>query len=62
MRTKNKEDMSVIEQIEAIKTEVCDKYCRFPQAVHEMWLKEEIEDRDGFLEEKYCSSCPLSEL
>lgn len=62
MRTKSKEDMTITEQLNQVKTSICDKYCRFPQTVHEMWLKEEIEDRDEFLEEKYCNSCPLREL
>lgn len=53
---------SISEQVEDIKTEVCDKCCRWPQYCHELWLKEEIEDREEYLEEAYCKSCPLTRL
>ena len=63
-RRNNQADMSISEQIEAIKTEVCDKYCRFPQAVHEMWLRGEIEHEEcaDKLATDYCTSCPLTRL
>ena len=61
-RRNNVADMTISEQVAKIKTEVCDKCCRWPQYVHEMWLREEIEDRDEYLEDAYCKSCPLTRL
>ena len=61
-RRNNPADMSISEQVEAIKTEVCDKICRWPIHCHELWLADEIEDRDEYLAEAYCKSCPLTRL
>lgn len=52
--------MKITKILEEIAEEICDGYCKYPQIVHEKWLKEEIEeDRDEYLEEHYCDQCPL---
>ena len=59
-RKRNKNDMTVTEQIEAVKTRMCDDYCRY----QELSL-ETIEDPDEafeWLQRNYCQNCPLSEL
>lgn len=61
-RRNNRADMTITEQFESIKQRICDKYCKYPQIVHEQWLKEEIEDRDEYLYKTHCESCPLNEL
>lgn len=50
--------------IEEIKKTMCDDYCKYPQIVHEQWLRGEIEDwdRDEYLVEKHCNDCPLTKL
>lgn len=44
----------LLKQIEEIKTEICDKYCRFPF--------EHDPGEDETLEDKYCKECPLTKL
>lgn len=43
-----------MEQIEKIKEEICDNYCRFP-------FEHDPTD-DETLEDKYCRVCPLTRL
>lgn len=52
------EQLSISQQIEQIKEEMCDKYCRYPQdpipeGKDEDWL---------FEEDSPCSKCPLDRL
>lgn len=49
---------------EELMAEVCRNYCKYPQIVHEEWLRGEIEDwdRDEYLVEKHCNDCPLTKL
>lgn len=54
MRKNNKQDMTVREQIEAIKESICDGYCKFKAEAAGV-------DPDYFIE-KYCSDCPLTQL
>ena len=53
-RRKNKSDMTIPEQIEAIKESVCDGYCKFRAEAAGV-------DPDYFIE-KFCSGCPLTQL
>lgn len=56
----NKNDMTITEQLEAVKTRMCDDYCRY----QELSL-ETIKDPDEafeWLQRNYCQNCPLSEL
>ena len=60
MRQTNKMDMTIQEQIESIKTRICDDYCKFPQE-----YLSQYEDPDiafAKLQEEKCSMCPLCEL
>lgn len=54
---------SLVYEIDDIKSSICDDCCKYPQLVKEMWLKDEIQgDRDEYMEEHYCDSCPLGRL
>ena len=58
-------DMTVIEQIEAIKKSMCDDYCRYPIEYHNRYLRDEFEDEvtaNNSMCENVCSKCPLTEL
>ena len=49
------------EKRENTKSDICDMYCKYPQLVHEQWLREEFEeDRDEYLIEHHCNDCPLA--
>lgn len=56
MRTKNKEDMTLHEQLEDIATKICSHYCKYPDIWDEE--KEGCELQDS----EICKNCPLSEL
>ena len=59
-RHNNKADMTVCEQIEAIKEKICKVYCQFP-----VIGKEAIGDPDEaqeWLKDNFCNNCPLKEL
>ena len=48
---------TITQQIEDICTEICDHYCKFPEA----YDTGHDDDNDRMIEEK-CNSCPLGEL
>lgn len=52
--------MKISEQIEKIVFDICDKYCKYPEAA----VKEHPEDPDWLNEsgESPCNSCPLNNL
>ena len=54
-RRNNPQDMSIVEQLEKIKEEVCDRYCRYTSR-----------NRNGHLSNKLfddiCNRCPLNKL
>ena len=52
MRKNNKLDMTIIEQLEQIKAEICDKYCKYTNFV-------ELEPDEL---EKECEYCPFTKL
>jgi len=59
-RRKNRAEMTITEQFEAIKEQMCDNYCRFPAL-----SKETIEDENEAFEwlmNEHCSNCPLNRL
>lgn len=50
--------MSITEQIEEIKSEICDKYCKYPnQPIPEGKDEDWLFDDDG-----PCMNCPLNKL
>lgn len=50
-RRNNRADMSIVEQIECIKEQMCDGYCHYKKTYR----------YESDLEEK-CESCPLTRL
>lgn len=50
-RRNNKMDMTITEQLEAVKSTFCWEYCKFNS-----------EDNEKELEEKHCRNCPLKEI
>lgn len=52
-RRNNKMDMTISEQLERIKSEICWKYCRF---------NSEDESQNENLEIEHCNKCPLKEI
>lgn len=51
---------SITEQIEEIKEEMCDKYCRYPELTKE--LTENKDEAFELLTHMYCENCPLGKL
>ena len=59
-RSNNKTDMTITEQLEAIKTRFCDNYCKMPEQYLSM-----IKDPDEayeLMQNTECLKCPLREL
>ena len=56
MRRNNKGDMTVIEQIESVKEQICDTRCKYAAVKKEKdnRIKEELEEA--------CKKCPLNQL
>lgn len=50
-RRRNIADMTVAEQVEKIKTEICDEYCKYPLKAKST---DELDD--------ICRRCPLNRL
>lgn len=59
-RKTNKMDMTVTEQLEHIKEDICDHYCKHMEKVQGTH-KHPKYDFD-YLQVTYCSTCPLNEL
>lgn len=55
-RKKNKADMTITEQLEAITEDFCNHYCKYP----DLW-DEEAEGCE-LSESEHCQNCPLNEL
>ena len=53
-------DMSISEQVEAIKTEVCDRICIFRQQT-KLLDEEDVEAQERLYIE-HCNECPLTRL
>jgi hypothetical protein len=51
--------MKIAEQLEKIKEDMCDQYCRWPLMADIMAKNED--DIEDFLSEK-CAACPLNKL
>jgi len=56
---------TITNQLEDIKSEMCDKYCKYPNYYHELVLRDMIQD-DTEAHEKMlqdiCPECPLTRL
>lgn len=60
MRKNNIQDMTITEQIENVKEQICDKYCKFPEL-----SEQTIDDPDEafeWLQHNHCNDCPLNRL
>ena len=56
---------TITAQFEEIKEQMCDKYCKYPDEVHQRYLLDEFEneeDKFEYLMEHYCKDCPLQKL
>ena len=60
MRQNNKADMTVTEQIEAIKEQICDDYCKHTEAYLSCY-KDPDEAQQKLLADM-CNFCPLTRL
>lgn len=49
--------MTICEQIEKIKEQICDDYCKYP----EQYQKRQLEDINEMVN-KICKNCPLLKL
>lgn len=49
----NEEKITIMEVIEEVVTEMCDKYCKYP---YQEW------DYEDEMLEKACSNCPLNRI
>ena len=59
-RRKNKADMTIVEQIAAVKEEVCELYCnRHDEAIKRFGDTQECED---WLKGNECKYCPMGKL
>lgn len=64
-RRKNKADMSIVEQIEAVKDQVCKEYCNRIDLVQKMLDNGELKSMkaaDKWLEENECRKCPMMKI
>lgn len=60
MNDTEKSVLTISQQFETIKEEMCDYYCKFPK---ESRLKfEDGEDAMEWLQKEYCEDCPLGRL
>lgn len=59
MRKNNIQNMTISEQIEAIKAEICKDYCKHLERLE---LDLEADEAQQTLEDEYCADCPLTRL
>ena len=59
-RANNKNDMTISEQLEAIKNRMCDDYCKMPE--HYLSMIKDPDEANDVMIHAECIHCPLSEL
>lgn len=59
-RKTNKADMTVTEQLNEVRRQICDNYCKYMDMVLETHQSPDL-DMD-YLQETYCATCPMNEL
>lgn len=59
-RTRNKADMTVTEQLNEVRRQICDNYCKYMDMVLGTHQSPDL-DMD-YLQETYCATCPMNEL
>lgn len=65
MRQNNILDMTICEQLEKIKSEMCSSYCMYPELYKVKYLQEEFENEEEAQETMritVCENCPLVKL
>ena len=60
MRSNNKEDMTITEQIAAVREKICDDYCKFTEQYLSCY-KDPDEAQEKLLADM-CQYCPMREL
>ena len=60
-RMKNKQDMTIVEQLIKIRSRMCDECCKFPTQSYKE-CGEDINKATEYCMEKYCAKCALNEL
>lgn len=65
-RRNNPAEMSISEQIESIKAEICDKYCKWPEEIKKGITVTDnpvsAEEDEAAAMDWTCSHCPLTRL
>lgn len=58
-RKNNKQDMTIVEQLEQIKEKMCEEYCIYRSMAFS--TNKDVDAAEEYLAE-YCEECPLNEL
>ena len=58
MRKRSKERMTICEQLEAMREEICNDYCKYPEMRVPKFLDESWQQQL----EVICEKCPLNDL
>lgn len=56
-RTKNKERMTIGEQLEVIAEEICDSYCKYPDRAKDLY--EDPDEAMDWISDNHCVNCPI---
>ena len=59
MRRNNKERMTVPEQLQKIKDEICSDYCRYSDTER---VPGDVQDHFARMREEKCRECPINDL
>jgi len=60
-RRRNKERMTISEQLKAVSLKMCQEYCKYHDRIDKHSGDDDV-NLQGTLIEKYCKNCPLREL
>ena len=59
-RKTNKADMTVTEQLNEVRRQICDNYCKYMDIILETHQSSDL--AMDYLQETYCATCPMNEL
>lgn len=59
-RHKNRQEMTIIEQLNDITKEICDKYCKYPGLCKE--TEDDLDEAQELLDRLYCANCPFNRI
>ena len=60
-----KEIVLTEEELEKLRSKICDGYCKYPDSTHMKYLADRFETKEEaqeYLTEQICSNCPLIKL